>query len=145
MKSPKNVDSIEHILTDMKGNTLTQKQQKAIKAILETNSIEEAAKKASFSRTSIYNWLKDKDFKECLERERKVLFEEGLSALKGATAKAAKTLVELLESNDKNTRRLAAKEIINFAIKTVEAKELEERVSQLEELIEQNKSYQKRY
>lgn len=145
MNCPKNVDGIEHILTDMKENTLTQKQQKAIKAILEANSIEEAAKKARISRTSIYNWLKDEYFKECLERERKALFEEGLSALKGAAAKAAKTLIELLESNDRNTKRLVAKEIINFAIKAVETRELEERVSKLEELLEQNKYKYKKY
>ena len=144
MNCPRNIDNIEHILTDMRENTLTQNQQKAIRAILEANSIEEAAKKARISRSTIYNWLKDEHFKECLERERKALFEEGLSALKGAAAKAAKTLIELLESKDRNTRRLAAKEIINFAIKAVETRELEERIIKLEELLEQNKLNQKR-
>ena len=104
----------------MRKNKITQNQQKAIRAILEANSIEEAAKKAKISRSTIYNWFKDEHFKECLERERKALFEEGLSVLKGAAAKAAKTLIELLESKDRNTRRLVAKEIINFAIKAVE-------------------------
>ena len=145
MKCPKNIDNIEHISTDMRENTLTQNQQKAIRAILEANSIEEAAKKVKISRGTIYNWLKDVHFKECLERERKALFEEGLSVLKGAAAKAAKTLIELLESKDRNTRRLAAKEIISFAIKGVETRELEERIIKLEELLEQNKLNQKRY
>lgn len=129
----------------MSKNTLTQNQQKAIRAILEANSIEEAAKKVKISRGTIYNWFKDVHFKECLERERKALFEEGLSVLKGAAAKAAKTLIELLESKDRNTRRLAAKEIINFAIKGVETGELEERIIKLEELLEQNKHKQIRY
>ncbi|MCK4815226.1 helix-turn-helix domain-containing protein, partial [bacterium] len=59
MNCPKNIDNIEHILTDMRENTLTQNQQKTIRAILEANSIEEAAKKARISRSTIYNWLKD--------------------------------------------------------------------------------------
>lgn len=129
----------------MEKRELTSKQRKAIKYILENNSIEEAAREAKISRGSIYNWLKDEHFKERLERERTILFEEGLNALKGATTKAAKTLIELLESSDRNARRLAAKEIISFAIKAVEIKELEERVSQLEEILEQNKLNKKRY
>ena len=138
MNCPKNIDNIGHILTDMRENALTQNQQKAIRAILEANSIEEAAKKARISRTSIYNWLKDEYFKECLERERKTLFEEGLNALKGATAKAAETLIGLLECNDRNTKRLVAKEIINMAIKVTEIHELEERICRLEELLDRN-------
>ncbi len=126
----------------MENKTLTPNQHKAIKSILGNNTIEEAARKANLSRSTIYSWLKDEHFKECLEKERKILFEEGLNALKGATVMAAKTLIELLECNDRSTRRLAAKEIISFAIKAVETKELEERVSQLEELLEQN---QKRF
>ncbi len=129
----------------MEKKNLTHKQRKAIKYILENNTIEEASRKADISRSSIFNWLKDAHFKESLERERRILFEEGLNALKGAATKAATTLIELLESSDRNARRLAAKEIINFAIKAVEIKELEERVSQLEELLEQNKLNQKRY
>jgi len=123
----------------MRKKILTPNQRKAVKSILENNTIEEAARKANFSRSTIYNWLKDEHFKEFLEKERKILFEEGLSALKGATVMAAKTLIELLECNDRSTRRLAAKEIINFAIKAFAIKELEERVSQLEELLEENK------
>ena len=42
-------------------------------------------------------------------------------------------------------RGATAKEIINVAIRAVGIKELEERISQLEELLEQNIQKQKRY
>lgn len=122
----------------MKKTALTSRQLKAITCILENNSIEEAAKKARVSRSTLYNWLRDSQFKRRLDKEREVVFEEGLDALKAATAKAAKTLIELLDSKDRNTRRLTAKEVIHLAIKAVEIKELEERVTQIEELFEQN-------
>lgn len=102
--------------------------------------MELVAKKAGVSRGTIYNWLKDERFKARLEQERQRLFEEGLNAIKAAALKAAQTLIKLLDSRDQATQRLASKEIINFAIKAIEMKELEERVSQLEEHIEQNKS-----
>ena len=104
------------------------------------SSIEEASRDSKIARSTIYGWLKQDSFKNKLEQERKKLFEEGLNALKAATTKAAQTLIKLLDSKDRATRRLASKTIIDFAIRAVEMKELEERVSQLEELVEQNKS-----
>ena len=123
----------------MKKTALTSRKLRAISCILENNSIEDAAKKAGVSRSTLYNWLNDSQFKTRLERERRAVFEEGLNALKTATSKAAKTLIELLNCRDRNTRRLAAKEIINLAIKAVEIRELEERISALEGLIEGNR------
>jgi len=122
----------------MEKTKLTSNQLRTITCILESNSIEAAAKKAKVSRASVYNWLRDNFFKARLERERKALFEEGLNALKGATAKAAETLIGLLECNDRNTKRLVAKEIINMAIKVTEIHELEERICRLEELLDRN-------
>jgi len=129
----------------MKESKLSARQIKAITGILGNDSIEDAARKAGVSRSTIYNWLKQDCFIRRIDQERKILFEEGLNALKSATSKAARTLILLLEHKDQKTRRLAAKEIINFAIKAIELKELEERVSQLEDLIERNKLNQKRY
>lgn len=118
---------------------LTTIQQRAITCLLQSNSVEEAAKKARISRSTIYKWQNNIHFKEILEKERKAVFDEGLNALKQATSKAVKTLFELLDSKDSNTRRLAAKDIISFAIKVVETRELEERVSELEEVLEKSR------
>jgi transposase len=123
----------------MKNNELPANRLKAIMCLLGSDSIELVAKKAGVSRGTIYNWLKDERFKGRLEQERQKLFEEGLNALKAATTKAAQTLIKLLDSKDLATRRLASKTIIDFAIKAVEMKELEERVGQLEKFVEQNK------
>lgn len=129
----------------MEEKELTARQLKTITYLLENDSIERAAQKANVSRGTIYNWLKQESFKNRLEQERKILFEEGLNALQGAASKAAITLVQLLQSKDESTKRLAAKEIINVALKVTEIRDLEARVSQLEELLEQNKHKQKRY
>lgn len=117
----------------MKKSALTSRQLRAISYILESNSTAEAAKKASVSRSTIYNWLRQDRFKCRLEQERNALFDEGLSILKDATAEAARKLVELLGSSDENIRRLTSKEVIIFAFKVVEVKELEKRVDSLEE------------
>ena len=120
----------------MKKIGLSSRQLKAITCILENNSIEETAKKARVSRSTLYNWFNDSQFKARLEKEREAVFKEGLMALKTATSKAAKTLIKLLDSKDRNTRRLAAKEIINVALKVAEINDLEERINRLEEILE---------
>lgn len=117
----------------MEKKELSSSQLRAIISILETNSIEDASRKARISKGTIYNWLKDRNFKDRLERERDAVYKEGLDSLKGATAKAAKTLIALLDHKESKEQRLAAKEIIGFVIKIAEIRELEERVAILEE------------
>jgi transposase len=120
----------------MRKSALNPKQYKALSYILESNSVEKAAQKAGVSRSTIYNWMRDPRFKEQLEREKRAVFEEGLNALKMATAKAARTLIELLECRDLTTKRLAAKEIISISIKVAELQDIEERVERIEEFLE---------
>jgi len=123
----------------MKKIGLSSRQLKAITCILENNSMEETAKKARVSRSTLYNWFNDNQFKARLEKERESVFEEGLMALKTATSKAAKTLIQLLDSKDRNTRRLAAKEIINVALKVVELQDIQERIEKIEEQLEKSR------
>lgn len=116
--------------------TLTAKQLKAIPIILAAASLDAAAKKAAIGRETIYRWLKQKHFRERLEQKRQELFEEGLNRLKAATDLAAVKMIEMLDSKDENTRRLVAKDILNFALKAVEAQDLEERIERIEEIID---------
>ena len=120
----------------MEKNNLNQKQLRAITCILETDSIEEAAKKARVGRDSIYRWLREDNFKTRLEDERRTIFEDGLNALRMATSKAAKKMIELLDHNNSNLRRLAAKDILSLTIKVIEIQDLDERIGRLEELLE---------
>ena len=124
----------------MEKNQLTSNQIKVINYLLQNDSIEAASKKAKVARGTIYAWMKLEAFKSRLEDARKEIYTEGLNALKVATRKASMTLIELLDNSDRNTRRLAAKEIIRFAIKTVELEEFEERLSIIEEILEQQRN-----
>ena len=124
----------------MRKKNLTPNQIKAITVLLETPSVEAAAKRVGVSRSTLFNWLNQEHFKDRLEQERKALFEEGLRILKGATAKAARKMMELLESRNPTVRRLTSKDIIHIALKVVELQELEERVKRLEEHLEREES-----
>ena len=124
----------------MDTSKVSPRQLKAISCILSSRSMEEAARLANISRTSLYKWLKDKNFALKLGEERDVLFRESLSLLKQATGRAAAELVGLLGSNEETTRRLAAKEILGLSLRVAEFEELDERISRLEAALEKNPS-----
>ena len=125
----------------MEKDKLNSTQLKTVACILESSSVEEAAKKAKVSRTTIYNWLKDEHFKERLKKEREALFIESLGLIKQATREAVNVLVDLLKCKNETTRRLAAREILGFSIRITEIKDIEERVSKVEQIVEQKFRY----
>jgi transposase len=116
---------------------LTLNQLKAISYILESSTIEEAARKARVSRGTLYNWMKEELFHEKLMEERTAVFNESLGLLKQATREAVNVLLNLLKSKSETTKRLAAKEILGLSIRVTEIKDLEERISKIEQIVEQ--------
>jgi len=123
--------------TNIEKETLTPRQSKAIALILEGQlSLESIAEKIGIRRMTLHRWTKREYFKEKIEQKRQEVFEEGLNNLKAAMNKAAKKLIELLDSKDENIRRLTAKEILNFALKSFETEDLEKRIEAIEEILE---------
>ena len=119
----------------MKKAELTPKQEKALLAIIETGTIEGAAVKVGISRASIYNWLKEEPFKVRLDRERKIIFDEAVGLIKVASKRSAAVIVDLLSHKDPTTRRLAAKDLLSFAIKAVELGDVEDRLDRIEKAL----------
>ena len=107
-------------------------QLKAIPFILSSDSIDAAAKESKIGRATINRWLKQPYFKSMIEEKRQELFEAGLSRLKAATDKASQVMIKLLDSKDETTQRLAAKDVLNFALKALETQDLEERIERIE-------------
>lgn len=98
-------------------NYLTKRQQQVLPFILSSNSYEEAAKLANISPKQIYQWLKEDNFKNELQKRRKEIFEEALYFLKSSITKASKTLMSLLETSDDRLKMQVANKIIKNAFK----------------------------
>lgn len=114
------------------GEGLTGRQRRAVLAILETPTMEAAAKASGVARVTLYEWEKLPAFKGALGAARAELYREGMGALKAATAKAARRLVELLDSRNENTRRLTARDVLALGVRIVETEDIEARIEQLE-------------
>ncbi len=120
---------------------LTHRQLLAITCLLHSSSIEEAAQKGKVSRTTLYKWLRDQDFKEELALRRKEAIKDALDKLRCAIVGATEELVKLTKSSREDIRRLACKDIIEFALKSIELEEIEERLEKVEKAILESKTY----
>ena len=116
-----------------KRHGLTARQISAIPHLVASSSYEKGCKNARISRNTFYEWLKDTSFKEELKRQRDVVVEEALEALKSSMTTAVKALLKLLETTkNEYLRRSLAKDVINYVVKTKELDDLVKRIEMIE-------------
>jgi transposase len=112
---------------------LTARQERVLAAILQTPSVESAAKRAGVSRGTIYNWMGNPTFKAALSRRQAELFGAALGQLKMATAAAVKRLADLVAAKDDRLALMAAREILGTALRAHEAVDVEQRLADIEQ------------
>jgi Transposase len=118
---------------------LTPNQRRVIPYLLAAPSTEEGCKRARISKATVYQWLKDQNFRQELKRHRDGIIEHALDSLKANLARASETLVKHLNSTRENISIRAAESIIEFAQKALEHEELEKRIEALEARLDQQK------
>lgn len=116
-----------------RGN-LTTLQRKAVKALMECNTITEAAKQAGCAQSSIYNWLKEPLFNAELLRLENVIRNATGRVLAQDSSKALDVIRDLMtsERTDKTLRFRAACAWLDYTIKTQDQADIERRLSELE-------------
>ena len=82
-----------------KKGTLSPKQYKAIKALLETGDITQAAKVADVHRRTVYKWLNDdSDFQDKLNQVEAEALRLLAAQMAGNSGKAASVLMDIVNS-----------------------------------------------
>ncbi|MBF0483375.1 MAG: hypothetical protein HQL25_01580 [Candidatus Omnitrophica bacterium] len=114
---------------------LKNNQYLAIANIISSASIEEASRKTGISKTTIYYWLKDEVFKNELKRQREEVINASMQRLKYAMIKAVEGLIELMDEEGPELKRLVYKDILNFAFRSHEIEKIEERLDKIEEKV----------
>jgi AcrR family transcriptional regulator len=77
--------------------SLSDRQQKALFALVAGDTITDAAEKAGVSRQTVHTWLTEKEFLAELKRLRELREEEVLETITAATSTAARRLLDLVE------------------------------------------------
>lgn len=112
-------------------NHLSRKQREAIPHLIGARSLEEGREKAKVSKSTLYEWLKDQNFKAELDRTRERVISDALNRLKQGVATAVENLTELMNADSLTIRIRACERVIDFYFRQKEL-DLEDRISQLE-------------
>lgn len=112
---------------------LTAKKRRAIPAIIESKSMEVAAKRADCDRSTLYRWLAEPDFQAELREVQDRAFSEALMRLQGTARAAVEVLIESLSAKSPTEKRLAAVQILEMTFKSLEIGEFSERLKDLED------------
>ena len=120
-----------------KTSNFTRKKEKAIAALLTTDTIEQAANVAGIAESTLYRWLREPVFLEQYRKARKAAVDQAISTLQERANKAAKALIDIAEDQEMppSTRVAAAREILQTSIKGVERDDFERRLEALERMI----------
>ena len=108
------------------------RQERMIVALLQYPSVDEACRRAKVSRTTYYEWMKDRSFRNALTERRRAAFGESLDTIKAGLRDAAVELRRLVKSKNERVRLAAVKVQIDAATRAHEMLDIEERLSALE-------------
>jgi len=115
---------------------LTTRQLKFLPVLLASPTYTQACQAGRVSRDTLYEWLRQPQFKAELERQRDEFVAQGFALLSQSVVKAVETLVGLLDAGDGRLKRLAAKDILDQHTKFRELEDLTRRIEHIEERLE---------
>ena len=123
--------------TETENENLTERQEKVIPFLVSCPSIDAAAKESGVGRSTIHKWITENQaFRDAVRRGRDMVARAAFDAIRNHIDKAVATLAELLDSENDNVRRRAARDILDMSVKIAEVHEIEERLDSIEEAIE---------
>jgi len=123
----------------MRGNArkfeiLTSRQQRALVALLEEPTREDAAKRAGVNPATLYRWLREPAFREALAEARRDAFSQATTAIAAAASRVAAILIAVAEDEQAavGARVSACRAILEHARQAIEMDDLSERLDALE-------------
>lgn len=116
------------------------KDQKIIQALLATCNQQEAARVSGVSVATIRRRLEKKEFMEAYDQVRREAYKLAMARIQKLTDEAAKLIEEVLKSDEPASTRLsAARLVLEYATKWTELSDIEDRLSELEQALEDRK------
>jgi hypothetical protein len=118
-------------MSGSRGRGLTRRHEAGIAALLETGTIEGAAKKVGVSERTLRRWLDDPAFAGAYRRARAEVLGFALGALQRAVADAEDTLKKAMKGKGTAVQVSAARAVIEHALRSVEVSDVGELAARL--------------
>jgi phage terminase small subunit len=113
---------------------LTRRQKQGVQALLTARTVVEAAAAIGARRRTLQRWLKQPAFKQALQEAQAELLTQASRQMQAELSEAVATLVSLMdESNVASVRLRASEALLTRALLYVDAVELQQRITVLEE------------
>ena len=96
-------------------------------------TVQEAARSAGVSESTVYRRLNDGVFRQRVAEARSEMLSRAVGTLARVSTAAAVTLAQLLKAEAESVRLGAARSVLEMAVKFHETEQLEQRIAQLEE------------
>lgn len=119
---------------------LKPKQEKFIISLMSKATTEEAIKDAGINRSTAYKYLRDPEFSNEYRRIRRETMQQVTSKLQKASLTAVETLLDVMADKEMSTssaRVQASKAVLENAYKGIEMDDLQQRIEQLEEALDE--------
>ncbi len=107
-------------------------REKVLVALLETPSVRDAAKSSGVSEATIYNFLRDSEFKTAYRNARRQTVETAIAQMQNSASEAVERLKELQYCENPAVAARCAQIIFENSIKGMETLDILERLEVLE-------------
>ena len=121
--------------TDSEEKSLSNRQREVLPHIAASDSLAEGARRASISRTTIYKWLEDDDFRAELSRVRAEMADLAQAEIQGLMLKATAAVDKALDGDISPVQLRAALGAINAALKVRYGLNLERRLNRIDDAL----------
>lgn len=117
---------------------LNQNQRAFLNAMISSQTIEEAARKAGIAKSTGYKYLNDGDFNKALRNERRKITDTLTNQLLDLGTQAIKTLKENLHDPDATpaTKNASVKIILEYIYKSYEQEQIKDEIEEIKRLLD---------
>jgi len=129
------------------GTKFGRKKEEAIAALLSHRTIEDAAQAINIAPRTLLRWMQIAEFKAAYLKARREAVDQATARLQQSTGAAAATMLKLMvdPAAPAAVRLRAAECVFDHAIRAIEIEDIEARVSELEQALEQAKPGSTKY
>ena len=109
--------------------------ERTITALLSSNTLEAAARKAGISKRTLLRWMEDPEFRDAYAKAKRNVLRSATAILTRDSGKAALTLTRIFSgkpTENQSARVSAAKATLRLALDAFTLEDLEERLRKLE-------------
>jgi hypothetical protein len=116
------------------GSKFDRKRDEAIAALLTQRNVEDAARAAGVSVSTLLRWMKEPEFEVAYREARRAAFGQSVARLQQASSAAVSTLLKVMidPNTPASTKVRAADSVLGHSAKAIEIEDIDARLAELE-------------